>query len=85
MKYYPPAEITCKDGWVWKDEEWNVDTNRLVDESGWEYTNDANNRENFQTTERADCIVKRKKLVRLRVRAVDTPTAVANVKRKASY
>ncbi len=30
-------EVECPDGWMWKS-EWAMDSNRAVDEAGWEYS-----------------------------------------------
>ncbi|XP_028323587.1 myoferlin [Gouania willdenowi] len=35
-KALSPAEFVCPSGWIWED-EWSFDSNRAVDEKGWEY------------------------------------------------
>ncbi|XP_040905251.1 myoferlin [Toxotes jaculatrix] len=35
-KTQSPAEFECPPGWTWED-EWSFDSNRAVDERGWEY------------------------------------------------
>ena len=80
VEYQQPQDIKCSDGWVWKDTDWTVDTNRMVDQDGWEYANDADARDSFQPMERGDSILKRRRIVRLRIRALDSPDMKAKVK-----
>ncbi|XP_062256997.1 myoferlin isoform X1 [Platichthys flesus] len=35
-KVQSPAEFDCPPGWTWED-EWSFDSNKAVDEKGWEY------------------------------------------------
>ncbi|XP_059215641.1 myoferlin [Centropristis striata] len=35
-KVQNPAEFECPSGWAWED-EWSFDSNKAVDEKGWEY------------------------------------------------
>ena len=84
VEYLEPQAIKCPDGWVWKDPQWTVDLNRMVDQDGWEYSNDPDSRDNFQPIERADSIFKRKRIVRLRIRAIDSPELKAKVKSQQS-
>ena len=80
MEYQAPQDIKCPDGWVWKDGDWNVDTNRMVDQDGWEYSNDPESRDSFQPMERGDSTMKRRRIVRLRIRAIESPELKAKVK-----
>ena len=66
-----PDRITPPNGWDWKESDWTVDINRAVDEEGWEYGNDADSREAFNSIERADSIVKRRRIIRVRVKKTD--------------
>ena len=66
-----PDKITPPKGWDWKEPGWTIDTNRAVDEEGWEYGNDADSRESFNPIERADSIVKRRKVIRVRIKRTD--------------
>ena len=68
-----PNSIKCTKGWEWKEDSWTVDTNRAVDEEGWEYGNNADLREAFHPIEREDSVVRRRKIVRVRVRSETEP------------
>ena len=66
-----PIKITPPKGWDWKEPGWTVDTNKVVDEEGWEYGSNADSREGFNPIERADSIVKRRRIIRVRVKKTD--------------
>uniref|UniRef100_A0A8C1J6F1 Myoferlin like n=1 Tax=Cyprinus carpio TaxID=7962 RepID=A0A8C1J6F1_CYPCA len=71
-----PQEIECPPGWIWED-DWNFDSNRAVDEKGWEYgvTIPPDDKpRSWGAAEKMYHIHRRKRLVRPRRKISDTPT-----------
>uniref|UniRef100_A0A673FUY3 Myoferlin-like n=1 Tax=Sinocyclocheilus rhinocerous TaxID=307959 RepID=A0A673FUY3_9TELE len=71
-----PQEIECPPGWIWED-DWNFDSNRAVDEKGWEYgvTIPPDDKpKSWVAAEKMYHIHRRKRLVRPRRKISDTPT-----------
>ena len=68
-----PQDIKPQKRWEWKEPSWTVDTNRAVDEEGWEYGSNPDSRNSFNPIERADSIIRRRKIIRVRVRSTDVP------------
>uniref|UniRef100_A0A671LQH0 Myoferlin-like n=1 Tax=Sinocyclocheilus anshuiensis TaxID=1608454 RepID=A0A671LQH0_9TELE len=71
-----PQEIECPPGWIWED-DWNFDSNRAVDEKGWEYgvTIPPDDKpRSWVAAEKMYHIHRRKRLVRPRRKISDTPT-----------
>uniref|UniRef100_A0A671PIH2 Myoferlin-like n=1 Tax=Sinocyclocheilus anshuiensis TaxID=1608454 RepID=A0A671PIH2_9TELE len=75
-KAQSPQEIECPPGWIWED-DWNFDSNRAVDEKGWEYgvTIPPDDKpRSWVAAEKMYHIHRRKRLVRPRRKISDTPT-----------
>ncbi|XP_051503504.1 myoferlin isoform X2 [Myxocyprinus asiaticus] len=75
-KAQSPEELECPPGWIWED-EWNFDSNRAVDEKGWEYgvTIPPDDKpRSWSATEKMYHIHRRKRLVRPRRKTADSPT-----------
>uniref|UniRef100_A0AAR2KIM0 C2 domain-containing protein n=1 Tax=Pygocentrus nattereri TaxID=42514 RepID=A0AAR2KIM0_PYGNA len=75
-KAQSPEEIECPPGWKWED-EWSFDSNRAVDEKGWEYgiTIPPDDKpSSWVAAEKMYHIHRRKRLVRLRKKTKNTPT-----------
>ncbi|KAA0718022.1 Myoferlin Fer-1-like protein 3 [Triplophysa tibetana] len=71
-----PEEFECPPGWRWED-EWNFDSNRAVDEKGWEYgiTIPPDDKpRSWVAAEKMYHIHRRKRLVRPRKKIADAPT-----------
>ncbi|KAI6649404.1 Myoferlin [Oopsacas minuta] len=66
-----PLNVKPPKGWDWDESKWTIDTNRAVDEEGWEYGSNPDSRESFNPIELADSIIRRRKIVRVRVRKAD--------------
>uniref|UniRef100_A0AAR2LK27 C2 domain-containing protein n=1 Tax=Pygocentrus nattereri TaxID=42514 RepID=A0AAR2LK27_PYGNA len=78
-KAQSPEEIECPPGWKWED-EWSFDSNRAVDEKGWEYgiTIPPDDKpSSWVAAEKMYHIHRRKRLVRLRKKTKNTPTKEA--------
>ncbi|XP_036430127.1 myoferlin isoform X1 [Colossoma macropomum] len=75
-KAQSPEEIECPPGWKWED-EWSFDSNRAVDEKGWEYgiTIPPDDKpRSWVAAEKMYHVHRRKRLVRLRKKTANTPT-----------
>ncbi|XP_030626227.1 myoferlin [Chanos chanos] len=75
-KAQSPDEIECPPGWKWED-SWTFDTNRAVDEKGWEYgvTIPPDDKpRSWVPAEKMYHIHRRKRLVRPRKKISDVPT-----------
>uniref|UniRef100_A0A672NK66 Myoferlin n=1 Tax=Sinocyclocheilus grahami TaxID=75366 RepID=A0A672NK66_SINGR len=76
-----PQEIECPPGWIWED-DWNFDSNRAVDEKGWEYgvTIPPDDKPRaWVAAEKMYHIHRRKRLVRPRRKISDTPTTEKDI------
>uniref|UniRef100_A0A671LQ91 Myoferlin-like n=1 Tax=Sinocyclocheilus anshuiensis TaxID=1608454 RepID=A0A671LQ91_9TELE len=76
-----PQEIECPPGWIWED-DWNFDSNRAVDEKGWEYgvTIPPDDKpRSWVAAEKMYHIHRRKRLVRPRRKISDTPTTEKDI------
>ncbi|XP_028983374.1 myoferlin [Betta splendens] len=76
-KCQSPAEFECPPGWTWED-NWSFDSNRAVDEKGWEYgitipTDDKP--KSWVAAEKMYHIQRRKRLIRQRKKISDKTTA----------
>ncbi|XP_076830135.1 myoferlin isoform X2 [Brachyhypopomus gauderio] len=75
-KNQSPEEIECPSGWKWL-QEWSFDSNRAVDEKGWEYgiTIPPDDKPNsWVAAEKMYHVHRRKRLVRPRKKIANTPT-----------
>lgn len=73
-----PGEFDCPPGWAWED-EWSFDSNRAVDERGWEYgiTIPPDDKpKSWGAAEKMYHVHRRKRLVRLRKKISDQTAAV---------
>ncbi|XP_041865734.1 myoferlin isoform X2 [Melanotaenia boesemani] len=73
-----PGEFECPPGWSWED-DWSFDSNRAVDEKGWEYgvtipTDDKP--KSWVAAEKMYHVHRRKRLIRPRRKISDKVTAV---------
>ncbi|KAM9809263.1 myoferlin isoform 1-T1 [Syngnathus typhle] len=76
-KAQSPSEIECPVGWTWED-DWSFDSNRAVDEKGWEYgvTIPPDDKpKNWVAAEKMYHIHRRKRLVRPRRKISDKTIA----------
>uniref|UniRef100_A0A4W5NL00 Myoferlin n=1 Tax=Hucho hucho TaxID=62062 RepID=A0A4W5NL00_9TELE len=74
QKSQSPGEIECPAGWKWED-DWSFDSNRAVDEKGWEYgvTIPPDDKpKSWGAAEKMYHIHRRKRLVRPRRKIADT-------------
>uniref|UniRef100_A0A8C7GST9 Myoferlin n=1 Tax=Oncorhynchus kisutch TaxID=8019 RepID=A0A8C7GST9_ONCKI len=77
QKSQSPGEIECPAGWKWED-DWSFDSNRAVDEKGWEYgvTIPPDDKpKSWGAAEKMYHIHRRKRLLRPRRKIADTKAA----------
>uniref|UniRef100_A0A8C7MIS7 Myoferlin n=1 Tax=Oncorhynchus kisutch TaxID=8019 RepID=A0A8C7MIS7_ONCKI len=77
QKCQSPGEIECPAGWKWED-DWSFDSNRAVDEKGWEYgvTIPPDDKpKSWGAAEKMYHIHRRKRLLRPRRKIADTKAA----------
>uniref|UniRef100_A0A8C7RCQ2 C2 domain-containing protein n=1 Tax=Oncorhynchus mykiss TaxID=8022 RepID=A0A8C7RCQ2_ONCMY len=77
QKSQSPGEIECPAGWKWED-DWSFDSNRAVDEKGWEYgvTIPPDDKpKSWGAAEKMYHIHRRKRLLRPRRKITDTKAA----------
>ncbi|XP_069548793.1 myoferlin [Brachyistius frenatus] len=77
-KAQSPGELDCPPGWTWED-NWSFDSNRAVDESGWEYgvtIPPADKPKSWVAAEKMYHVHRRKRLIRPR-RKISDKMAVA--------
>uniref|UniRef100_A0A4W5PXI0 Myoferlin n=1 Tax=Hucho hucho TaxID=62062 RepID=A0A4W5PXI0_9TELE len=77
QKSQSPGEIECPAGWKWED-DWTFDSNRAVDEKGWEYgvTIPPDDKpKSWGAAEKMYHIHRRKRLLRPRRKIADTKAA----------
>ncbi|XP_022540466.2 myoferlin isoform X2 [Astyanax mexicanus] len=75
-KAQSPNEVECPPGWKWED-EWSFDSNRAVDEKGWEYgitVPPSDKPSSWVAAEKMYHIHRRKRMVRPRKKIANAPT-----------
>ncbi|CAG0913749.1 unnamed protein product [Notodromas monacha] len=62
----PRDDIQCPSGWIWSEDDWEVDRNRGVDEDGWEYAVEPS-LGGYSSVEKVYHVFRRRRWVRQRV------------------